>query len=196
MDLRNILAGMRGSGGSRRTGANFWRKTKGSHRLRFYRYMHDGVRETLSVRVVHRTGGTPPWFDCTGGDCSVCVSWQQLRNIAILRGDPSSRAAFAKADEIRPQRKYEGIVVETEAPTGFQVLELPEGAAHKLLLIVAEEAGFIGNIPRLERNGQGSPAEEEARFTSPAASPSRSRRIPRSRPAGIWSVARRAWTSS
>lgn len=160
MDLRDVLRGLRqgqAPAGQKQFGdrVSWMKKTPGSHMLRIYRFQHEGKPQFVGVRAVHRVeGGSPPFVPCTakdpndpGATCSLCKSWAELIKMAKLATDINREAAWIRAREIRAQTKYEFIVVNSNEPTGFMILELPEGAGRKLFLAAAKEAGYTGTYP-------------------------------------------------
>ena len=160
-DLKSVLKDLRsgggggggGGGGQKREGPQmtFWKKPKGiksTTMFRLYRFVHNGDKQYCATRLVHNTGTpqSPNWLPCTGEGCTVCKSWQELRKMALL-DDINRKAAFEKADQIRPQRKFEFVAVNSADPTGFLSVELPDGASKKIFLACAKEAGFVGGYP-------------------------------------------------
>ena len=170
-DLRDVLKSMRGApprtgggGGPQGPRAAFWKKPKPGQpaqttAFRLYRFDHMGKKIVCSQRTVHNTGfaGRPEWVPCAGEGCTICTTWQELRRMAFL-DDLNKKAALDKADQVRPQTKFEFVGINQSNPVEFTLIELPEGAAKKVLLAAAKEAGWIGGYP--EQPGKEATEEE------------------------------------
>ena len=140
MSLRSIHNKYAPKGGGGSYASDFWRPSKGDNFFRLYRYQGDDGEELFDELMQHWPDPKQGPILCTGDGCTACMTSAKLR----AAGDDASRD---QGWQWRATGQFRFVGVTSKEPTGYKIWRCSSSQALRVLHLVTQVGGWIGDRP-------------------------------------------------